>query len=89
MQRIMGIFRRILKRRRSSGHFIFHKTRDGSKKDADSIKGRKKEVNSNYIRYGAIFIVWCILIVLAMQVDIEYHSKKGTCFQERSIFLWM
>ncbi len=80
MQRIMGIFRRILKRRRSSGHFIFHKTRDGSKKDADSIKGRKKEVNSNYIRYGAIFIVWCILIVLAMQVDIEYHSKKGTLF---------
>lgn len=75
----MGIFRRILKGRRINSHFSFKK-RDESKKDADSIKGRKREVSSNYIRYGAIFLGWCILIALAMQVDIEYHSKKGTFF---------
>ena len=56
------------------------------KKDADSIRGRKKEVGSNYIRYGVIFFVWSILIFFAMQIDIEYYSKKGTFFSGLVVF---
>lgn len=51
-----------------------------AKKNADPIKGRKREVYGNYIRYGLIFIVWCILILTAVQVDKEYHSHSGGCF---------
>lgn len=51
-----------------------------TKKYADPIKRRKMVTLENYIRYGVIFVVWCILIVVAIQVDKEYYSQSGGYF---------
>lgn len=72
----MGIIKRNLRK----GKDGIHVDRCETKKYSDPIRGRKRDVLGNYIRYGIIFIVWCILILVAVQVDKEYYSQSGGCF---------
>ena len=70
----------ILKPNLKKGKYYIRVDRCEIKKYSDPIKGRISEVCENYIRYGIIFIVWCILILVAVQVDKEYYSRSGGCF---------
>lgn len=57
-----------------------NRSENDAKKYADPMKGRRREICGNYLRYGIIFMVWCILILTAVQVDKEYHNQSGGFF---------
>lgn len=50
------------------------------KKYENSIKRRTKEIVGNYIRYGIICFVWCLLVFYAIQVDKEFYNQSGGYF---------
>lgn len=76
----MSKFGRIWRESIDRFRFVLRKVPKNSEKYSGSVKERKKEVSGHYIRYGIIFILWCALILLAIQVDKEYYNRYGGIF---------